>query len=98
MEIDLWIVVDSKDLFDTLSTCRNAIDRSIRGDVSVIRYEFETKNVSRIIWVPGKTNLADACTKEYSPLVEAVQLMLFTCKIPVDFTQALHRDSKQFLG
>ncbi len=62
IEIDLLIAVDSKDLYDTLSTCRNATDRSTRADVSVIRYEFETKNVSRMIWVSGKSNLADPLT------------------------------------
>jgi len=97
-DIKLWIIVDSKDLFTTLSTCRNAMDRSIRGDVSVIRYEFETKNVDRMIWVPGKLNLADACTKENSPLAESLQLMMYTSKISMDFSESEHRDSDQFFG
>lgn len=40
MDINLTISLDPKNLFETLSTCRNSIDRSIRTDVSVIRYEF----------------------------------------------------------
>lgn len=51
----LHAVVDSKDLFSTLSTCRNAIEKSIRGDVIVIRYEFETKTLNKLIWIPGRT-------------------------------------------
>ena len=43
MNIELWIAVDSKDLFTTLSTCRLASYRSIRGHVSSIRFEFATK-------------------------------------------------------
>ncbi len=35
--INLLIAVDSKDLYDTLSSCRKATDRSIRSDVSVRR-------------------------------------------------------------
>lgn len=41
MHIDLVVALDSKDLFDTLSTCINSIDRSIRADVSAVWYEFE---------------------------------------------------------
>ncbi len=46
LEIDPCIALDSKDLFTTLSTCRLASDRSIRGDVSSIRFEFAAKGVS----------------------------------------------------
>ena len=75
MHIELLNALDSKDLFETLSTCRNSIDRSIRADVSVIRYEFETHKVNRIIWIPGKLNLEDTLTKTNSPLVDPLQLM-----------------------
>lgn len=97
-EVQLFIVVDSKDLFTTLSTCRNASDRSIRADVSVIRFEFETQCVSRMIWVPGKTNLADPGTKPNSPLDQALQLMLFTGEIPISFEDAISRSSHQSTG
>ena len=68
IHIDLLLALDSKDLFDTLSTCRNSADRSIRADVSVIRYEFEKFKLNRIFWIPGKVNLADPLTKANSPL------------------------------
>ena len=45
-EVKLSVVVDSKDLFSTLSTCRMVSDRFIRGDPSSIRFEFSTKNAS----------------------------------------------------
>ncbi len=40
---DLLTAVDSKDLYDTLSTFRKATDRSIRADWSVRLYEFENR-------------------------------------------------------
>lgn len=43
VDVDLIVAVDSNDLWETLSTCRASNDKSIRADVSVIRYEFETK-------------------------------------------------------
>lgn len=48
-EVD--IVVDSKDLFTNVSIKRKCRDKSIRGDVVVIRSEFETKAVSKFLWV-----------------------------------------------
>lgn len=85
--------MDSKDLFATLSTCRNVADRSIRGDVSVIRYEFETRNVDRMIWIPGSANYADPLTKTDSPISQALELMFFDGKISMDFHGALFRNS-----
>ena len=37
IHVDLVLVVDSKDLFETLSTCQNSLDRSIRADANVTR-------------------------------------------------------------
>ena len=96
MEIELLVALDSKDLFETLSTCRNSIDRSIRADVSVIRYEFETQKVNRMSWIPGKVNLADPVTKPNSPLVEALQLSFFTGELSTSFQDALTGCSNQF--
>lgn len=74
-------------------------DRSIRGDMSVIRCEFETQNVGPMIWIAGKINYADACTKENSPLVQALQTILFTAEDTIDFSaDAERRTSEQFFG
>lgn len=57
--IDLLIVVDPKDLYTTLTTKRQSIDCSIRGDIEVIRYEFEMRNVAKVVWIPGEANPAE---------------------------------------
>lgn len=98
IKTELWIVLDSKDLYTTLTTCRNASDRSVRGDVSLIRYEFETQNVSRMIWVPGKVNLSDPGTKPNSPLSNALQLMMLSGEIPFNFDEFEVGKSDQFTG
>ena len=66
--IELSIAVDSKDLFDTSSICRLAIDRSARGDVGSIRFEYVTEEVSNMVWEPGRLDCADASTKQNSSL------------------------------
>lgn len=43
VKIYLWELVDAKDLYNSLSTQRNSVDKSIRGDVNLIRFMFETK-------------------------------------------------------
>ena len=85
---DLIVVVDSKDLFTSFSTKRNSIDKSIWPDVNVIRFEFETRNVDKLIWILGLLNLADPGTMRESSLSDALQLMLYSGKVPFDFTES----------
>lgn len=96
--VDLTIVLDSKDLYDTIFTFRLPTDRSIRGDVALIRYEFETRKVSRMIRVPGKMNSSDPLTKQDSPLVSSLQLTLFSGELPFNFEDFLARRSDQSTG
>lgn len=98
VQVDLWIAVDSKDLYATLTTCRNATDRAIRGDVNFTRYEFETCAVSKMFWLPGSINIADPGTKPNSPLAQTLSLLLSSGELPIDFTEALSNSSDQFLG
>jgi len=99
IKIHLTIVVDSKDLYTSLTTQRNSIDRSIRADVNIIRFEYEVGNVDEIVWIPGSTNLADPGTKPDSALSEALQLTLFEGRIAIDFdAQQSHIRNDRTLG
>lgn len=85
MNITVTIAVDSKDLNDTLTTFRNATDKSIRGGLSVIRYEFESQNISSRFWIPEKTNLVDALTKQKSAPTNVLSLLLDSGRLPLSF-------------
>ena len=98
MEIKLILAVDSNNLYEALSTSHTSSDRSIRGEVGVIRYEFETHNVDQIRWIPGKVNLSDALTKPNSSLTEALQLSLFTSTMTITVLESQCRHSRQFTG
>ena len=87
MEIKVRIAVDSNDLFTSLSTQKNSIDKSIRGDVSCIRFEFQTGAVETISWIPGQANLADPLTKKDSCLTDALQLTLLTGRLCFNFEE-----------
>ena len=47
--IHLIVAVDCKDLFTSLSMCRNPVDKSMRADVSLTRYNYETRIRKRLI-------------------------------------------------
>lgn len=96
--VGLIIALDTKNLYTSLSTRRNSIDRSIRADVNVIRYEFETRNVNRITWIPGNFNLADPGTKTDSPPTQTLQLMLCSSRLPIAFDKSESSSCDRFLG
>lgn len=74
-EVKLYTVVDSTDLFLTLSTFRLTTDRSIRGNTRFIRFEFAAKRVSSMIWVHRKINLADTGAKPSIRLTHTLQVL-----------------------
>ncbi len=94
-DVQLQICVDSKDLFNSMSTQRQSIDRSIRGDVACIRYEFQTGSVNEISWIPGKMNLADVLTKTDSPLSEALKLTMFNGKLCFNYSDVIETKSSE---
>ena len=80
------LIVDSKDLWDTVSTCHLPTDRSIRSDIALLRYYYETKKIDRMIWVPGSLNLAEPLTKWNSLLTRDLQLLLLTGELAIDLS------------
>ena len=97
-KINLTVAIDSKDLYNSLSTCRTPTDKSIRGDVSLLRYNFETRKLHKVVWLPGTVNPADVLTKLNSGLVDTVQLLLFDGYLPIDLSKSEARNTTQSLG
>lgn len=97
-DINLVIALVSEDLYTSLTTQQQSIDLSIRGDVSVIRYEFETRRVHEVVWIPGKLNLADCGTKIDSQLTSAVNQLLQTGRPPFDLDNAESCPSEKPFG
>lgn len=61
-----------------------------------IRFEFQVENVETIIWTPSKVLfLADALRKKDSPLIEALELTLFTGGLKVDFQKVFESKSAE---
>lgn len=89
MHVHLVVVVDSNDFFTTIRTQRQSAGKSIRSDIGVLRFEFETLNFHTIIFIPGKLNFSDTGTKFDRLLVDAVHKLLATGMIPLslDFSE-----------
>lgn len=83
--VALWISVDSKGLYTSLSTQRTSIDKSSCADLNIIRFDFETESISRMFWIPGRCNRSDPGTKQDSPLQDTLNLGLYTGRIFIYF-------------
>ena len=57
------LCVDSNGLYDNITTLRDGNDYRMRQTVQRIRDFFQSKELSRLRWIPGKVNIADALTK-----------------------------------
>ena len=98
IDVPFYLVVDTKDLYTSLSTKKNSIDKSIRADVNVIRYEFETQNVNKIFWIPGSTNISDPGTKPKSSLSELLKITMATGILQIDLEKQESKSSNLPLG
>lgn len=97
-EIPVIVAVDSRNLFDSLTSCHVPEYKSIRGDVQLIKYYFETKKIHRVVWIPGSLNLADPLTKRNSVLSDSLQVLLFEGRLPFGFSASQSRISTPNLG
>ena len=55
--------VDSRALYDTITTLHESIDYCLRQTVQRIRDSFESRDLNVLRWLPGQQNIADALTK-----------------------------------
>lgn len=98
MLLRLLVAVHSRDLFTSLSTKRNSIDKSIRANINSIRYEYENGNADEVIWIPGRVNLTDPGTKTDSLLPQALQLTMSSGKLALDLSESEARSADRPLG
>lgn len=83
IKVQLAVLVDSKDLYRSLSSQRHLTDKSVRADVNSICFYHET-TVDLFGWIRGSCNPADVGTKLNSPLVETFALTAATGIIHFD--------------
>lgn len=61
--MDHEMIVDSKSLYDTITTLHEGKEYRLRQTVQRIRDSFESHNLNKIRWVQTHANISDALTK-----------------------------------
>ena len=67
-KLEHTLCVDSNGLYDTITTLHEGHDYRMRQTVQRIRDSFQSKELSRLRWIAGNVNVADARTKR-NPLM-----------------------------
>lgn len=83
--VQTLVIVDFKELYHALLPKQNTTDKSIRRDVNLIIFFFET-DIDISAWIPGNLNLADAGTKLDSQITEPLLRALATGVLQIELT------------
>lgn len=77
-QLDHVIIVDSKSLFDTITTLHENREYRLRQTVQRIRDSFESRDITAIRWVQTFANLADSLTKRNPTMHRLLNKILTT--------------------
>ena len=81
--------VDSRSLFDSITTQHETKDFRLRQAVRSLRESYEAGELSTLRWIAGKFNPADALTKRGASTAPLLSKMCCTGRLSVDFTLGL---------
>lgn len=73
--IEHELIVDSKALFDTITTLHEAHEYRLRKTVTMLRDAFESGQLNCLRWLNGRYNIADALTKRNQELFRQVDVI-----------------------
>lgn len=72
------LLIDSKALFETVTTLHQTDDYRLRKTVARIRASFESHGLNIVHWIPGTENYSDTLTKRNIRLSKRLSMMLTT--------------------
>ena len=81
--------VDSRSLFEAITTQHESKDFRLRQAVQSIRQAFERGEISTLRWIPGKVNPADALTKRHATTSPLLNEMVSTGRLCLDFSSGV---------
>lgn len=96
--VEFVLGVDSKSLWDCISTCHEPHDKHIRPHVALLRYDFERAFITALVWIAGTKNPSDAVTKPHSSTIRLLQQILHSGRVTVDMSETEYRDQDRSLG
>jgi len=80
--------VDSRGLFDTISTLHDGREYRLRQTAQRIRDSFEGKEIDVLRWVPSRQNIADCLTKRCPQAQRKFNKICVSGRMSVDTTEA----------
>lgn len=86
LSVPLIILLDSCDLFNSLSTPRNSTNKSIREDVICTKQKYKMGHANEVVCIPERVSLADPGTETDSLLTRALLHTPGTGTIAIDLT------------
>ncbi len=86
--------VDSKSLFDTITTLHEGREYRLRQTVQGIRDSFESREMDMLRWVEGKVNIADALTKQNANTQKLLNRVAITGKLTLPNHKSFGLNSK----
>lgn len=90
------LLIDSKSLFETITTLQNSGDYRLRKTVARMRDSFESQELNVLRWIPGTENYADALTKRSLRINDRLSEMLRTGVWELDFSRGAKLDSAEW--
>lgn len=87
------LVVDSKGLYDTITTLHDGKEYRLRQTVQRIRDSFENGDIDQLRWVQGSANIADVLTKRNPQMHTLLNRIMTTGKFAIPRHQTSVLDS-----
>lgn len=87
------LLVDSKSLFETITTLHQSGDYRLRKVVARMRDSFESKELNIVCWIPGSRNYGDVLVKRNIPLSRKLNSMLSSGDWNVDLSKSCELDA-----
>lgn len=90
------LIVDSKGLYDTISTLHEGRDYRLKQTVQRIRDSFENQDIDTLKWVQGKCNIADALTKRNPEIHRLLNRIATSGRLKLPSHQEFSLDSERW--
>jgi len=89
--------VDSRALYDTITTLHEGKEYRLRQTVERIRNSFESKELDVLRWIPGNINIADALTKRNIAMHRLLNKVAVDGSLCIDVDNGYELDSETWV-
>jgi len=89
--------VDSRGLYDTVTTLHEGKEYRLRQTVERIRNSFESKDLDVLRWIHGNINIADALTKRDLRMHRLLNRVMTTSILCIDLASGHELDSETWV-